>query len=340
MAPSARWFVGAGLQREPVVRSMLFAGLIVGGAAAHAQTPMAPATPAPVADGCAALPIGGTGSVAGRNGTLAVAGTEYRRELRLDGRLAQRLGRDVASATIAGACRTAATDLYLIRLASARAVCPIRYHVAEVGAGGALRLGPRFGSCVDGATAALGPAGLVVTMAAGPASPASVSYAYSGGRMAAVPPPVAVAAATPPPVRRGRRQNDLARWSPPPACAVIAGNAAFRSEAFAGDALLARFQRDWPVEWRSRGTLAHQPFSRTAMRAVVSDLACLAALPGGERLVTRAARPMFESRRHGVIAFEELDEVARGTGVHPGVRAAARTFHAEMRFAVDDPRWR
>ena len=40
------------------------------------------------------------------------------------------------------------------------------------------------------------------------------------------------------------------------------------------------------------------------------------------------------------MAFEQLDEVARGSTVDPAIRAAARTLHAQMRFRVDDVRLR
>ena len=130
----------------------------------------------------------------------------------------------------------------------------------------------------------------------------------------------------------------IATWAPPRACAVIAGGVPLRATGPTADVLLAEFERGWPRDWSRRSALRNQPFTSTRLRAVVTDLACLSALPGGERIVARTARPLFQSRRHGTTAFEQLDEVARGAAVDPGVRAAARTFHAQMRYEVDMPR--
>ncbi|WP_419815593.1 hypothetical protein [Glacieibacterium sp.] len=296
---------------------------------------LAQAQPATLAPSCETLPIGGAGSATGGNGVLTVAGSDARRELRLDDRPVMRLKPDVASATIHAACRSGATDYYLLGIAGpAGSACAIRYEIAEVGPARKLRLSPRFGSCAPGATASLDAGRLTVTMPAGAGSPVNVTYRYDAGRIAAVAPPVVAVAAPSPPID-GRAPVQLATWAGPPACAIIARITPLENTPATTDVLLAEFRRSWPVQWQTRGRLRSQRFGPAALRSVVTELACLAALPGADRQVFHASRPLFESRRHGRHAFEQLDEVARGAMVDPGVRAAARTFHANMRYEVD-----
>ena len=284
---------------------------------------------------CDILPIGGVGSAAGGNGVLTVAGTGTRRELRLDGQLMMRLKPDVASASIQAACHTGAIDYYLIGIvAPTSGDCAVRYEVAEIGPDRKRRLSPRFGSCAAGATASLDGGRFTVIMPAGAGSLVNVAYRYEGGRIAAVAPPI-VAAASPPPRRRGRAPVQLATWVAPPACAIIARITPAETIPASTDLLLADFRQNWPRDWQSRGRLRNQPFGPATLRNVVTDLACLAALPGADRQILHAARPLFESRRHGRNAFDQLDEVARGAMIDPGVRTAARTFHANMRYEVD-----
>lgn len=306
-----------------------------------AQTPTVAADIVPAAERCEVLPIGGAGSAPGVNGTLSIAGAEGARVVRLNGRPVQKLGRDVASASVHAACRTGTTDYYLIGLAapSRDPSCPLRYQALEIAGGTSPRFSQRFGSCTDGATATLSGGAFLVTMPAGPGNPANLSYRYQRGQIVPVVAQPVVVARTE--RRRGRAPYTLAAWTAPPACAIVARRTPLRSEAVSADILLADFSRDWPLDWRSRGRLRDQPFNSSALRAVVTDLACLSALPGGERIVTRAARPLFESGRHGKAAFEQLDEVARGAAVDGGIRAAARSFHAMMRYEVDqEPFWR
>ena len=315
------------------LRPLLFVAAAVTAAPSVAQTPVVAVSQDRSAGRCEALPIGGTGSA----GSLTIGGSEARRDLRLNGRPVERLPRDVAAVTVRAACHGSGSDYFLLGVATTvtAPACALRYQIAEV-VGGRIRLSPRFGSCADGAAATLGNAGLIVTMPAGPGNPANIAYRYSSGRISAVaaPAPRTIIAA-PAPERRHGRAYQLAAWVAPPACAIAARETAISADAPAADILLASFQRDWPHDWRTRGRLRDQPFSNAALRAVVTDLACLSALPGGERVVARAARPLFESGRHGKRAFEQLDEVARGAAINPGVRAAARVFHAQMRYEVD-----
>lgn len=286
--------------------------------------------------GCTELPMGGVGSTLLTGGTATIAGTERRRVVRI-GTRGTPLGRDVASATIRAACKTNASDYVLLAVAPVDAACPVQYQIVEARGGSPLRLSRRFGSCVDGATAKLADGGLVVTMPAGPGRAEVIAYRYASGRIEAVaaaqPAPAPVVAAVVVRDRRGFRVTD---WQAPPACAAIA-----RAEPGApADAYLAELRRTWPRDWQTRGRIGDQPFQTAALRALVTDLSCLSALPGGERVVVETARPLFASRRHGRAAFEQLDEVARGSTVDPAIRAAARMLHAQMRFRVDDVRLR
>ena len=283
---------------------------------------------------CASLPIGGTGQVVGANGPIAIVGNEGHRALRVGDRRPSPLGRDVLNATLRALCPAGTRDYVLVAAELRGSSCPVQYRVVEIVGGAVVRASPGFGTCADAATAAISPAGFVVTMPAGPGSPTNVSYRYAGGKISAVaaPPPVVVALA-PAPTTGGHGAPVLATWSTS-ACAVIAqGGASARSS----DVILADFTRTWPQDWRSSSRLRRQPFTPTQLRATVTELACLATLPGGDRVVADLARPLFGSR-HGAAAFDQLDEVARGATVDPGVRAAARSFHAHMRFEVDTPR--
>ena len=284
--------------------------------------------------GCAELPMGGVGSTLARNGTVTIAGAERRRVVQL-GKRRVALGGDIASATMRGACQAGTTDYLLLAVAPIAATCAVQYQVVEARAAGALRLSRRFGTCVDGATARLVANGMAVTMPAGPARADTVAYRYAAGRIVATaavqpPPPPVVAAVAP-----GRRGVRLATWSAPAACAAIA-----RAEPSGADTYLADLRRTWPRDWRTRGRIDDQPFGTAGLRALVTDLSCLSALPGGETVVVDTARPLFASRRHGRAAFEQLDEVARGSSVDPAIRAAARTLHAQLRFSIDDVRLR
>ena len=285
--------------------------------------------------GCAPLPMGGVGSTVVGGGTLTVAGTERRRVLAL-GTQRVALGGDVASVTIRAACRATAADYVLLAVSTAASACPVQYQVVEARDGAPLRIGRRFGACVDGATAALSGDGLVVTMPAGPGRDGNVTYRYAAGRVAATsaappPPPPVVATMS----RRGRSPTVVA-WQAPPACAAIA-----RAQPGApADAYLAELRRTWPTDWQSRGRISDQVFGNAQLRGIVTDLACLSALPGGETEVVETARPLFSSRRHGKAAFEQLDEVARGSTIDPAIRSAARQFHAQMRYRVDEVRLR
>jgi hypothetical protein len=273
--------------------------------------------------GCASMPMGGTGSATGNNGTLTITGTEGKRTVTLGKRHAL-LGGDVLAATVRDACHAARTDYFLLAVTSADAACPVRYQVVEARGPAPLRFSPRFGNCADTASASLAPGGLTVSMPGG-------AYRYAAGRIAPVvaPPPVPPVVAVAAPTRRG----DVATWSSPSACAAIA-----RAEPVAAEAYLSRLRADWPRDWQTRGRLADQPFSTATLRTVVTDLSCLSALPGGEAVVAETSRALFASNRHGKAAFDQLDEVARGRDIDPAIRAAARTFHAQMRYTVGEVR--
>lgn len=343
MAPFVQQDCYGGAVGELFMRKCIILGLgLAASAPALAQTPAVAIGDTPAAQRCETLPMSGAGSATGGNGVLTIGGRERGRTLELDGRPAQRLGRDVASASLRAACRSGSRDYYLLALSvpSRDRSCPLRYQAVEIGPDRLAKASQRFGSCADGATAGL--AGGVFTIAMpGSAGAPAVSYRYQGGQIVPLGAAPVVAAAPPPRERRrGRDRYRLAAWTAPPACAVVMRTEPLRSEVRSADVLLADFRRDWPRDWSSRSRLRNQPFDAAGLRAVVTDLACLSVLPGGERVVVRAARPLFESGRHGTAAFEQLDEVARGAGIDGGVRAAARIFHAQMRFEVDRERFR
>lgn len=283
---------------------------------------------------CAALPMTGTAEAPGRNGPVAIVGTEGRQALRVGKGRVQPFGRAVVAASIRASCSAGPRDYVLVAARLRTPACPVQYRVVEIAAGRIVRASTPFGSCVDGATAEVTPAGFEVTMPAASGGPTNVTYRYAAGRIVAVSrPPAPVVAMAPAPATRG---GPTLAVMPTGGCAMIGGGSPSRS----ADLLLAGFARSWPVEWRSRGRLRNQPFTPEAMRRTVTELACLAALPGGDKVVADTARPLFESRRHGGLAFDQLDEVARGAAVDPALRAAARSFHAQMRFEVDTPRLR
>ena len=283
---------------------------------------------------CAVLPAGGVGKVATKQGIVSV---DADGTVRLDGRSLRAFGREAGVPTIRAACGDAAGEHVLIANAGS-AACPVRYQIVEIAGGDVAHVSRGFGSCVDGATAVAAPGGLVVTMPAGPGSAINVSYRYAGGALTAVAAPQAAAATRRTRGGEHRRVAPVLAYRPvSEACLIVARR---ERPIGTGDIVLAEAQRVWPVEWRSRGSLRSQPFTPLQLRRTVTDLACLSALPSGDRVVTRMARALFESRRHGAAAFEQLDDVARSDAVDPPVRAVARTFHAQMRFEVEDPRYR
>ena len=130
-----------------------------------------------------------------------------------------------------------------------------------------------------------------------------------------------------------------AEWTDTAACTVASQPATVAADFANNDRMLKRFDADWPAAWRSQRLVRRAPIAAATLRRAVATLACLAALPGARAHVRDVARPLFASRRNGTAAFEALDGLARSAAVAPAVRAAARTFHAEMRFEVDDPRY-
>ncbi len=217
---------------------------------------------------------------------------------------------------------------YLVR-GVATGPCPVHYVVMQA-QDGLPRPSAPFGTCADGARARLTRGTLRITVPSSPGAPAAV-FAYAAGRVV----PVAAAApaadiamtsgASAPVV------DPVDAWAGPGGCPSVG-----RAPAIgASERLMADFERAYPADWRRQGRIEKLAFEADQLRRVVTGLACLATWPAADPAVPKAALPLFASKRHGRLAFELLDGVARDAGVPSDVRAAARSFHAEMRFRVD-----
>ena len=113
----------------------------------------------------------------------------------------------------------------------------------------------------------------------------------------------------------------------------------FESSPDAYSVKLDTFERDWPKAYRRTGTLKRVTLGQSEMRALVTDLACMASWPIGERRVPELATPLFRSERHRTAAFAALESIQRDPATDANLKAVARSFSAEMRYriALDPP---
>lgn len=262
--------------------------------------------------------------------------------------------------TIVASQALAARRLWVVQ-GSTTGPCANRFVVVEQPRrGGTARISPLFGNC--GGFVSAVPMQDRLRITTGGPDGAPVGYVYANG---IVEPVVALAAAPPKPVLSPRSRRRAAAATPtvaaapapnPPPPPVYAGPTTLAIDAWAGtggcrtfdraarlrgtpaygesDARLAEFDRAYPREWRRRGGIKDVEFTPAELRRAVTGLACLSTWPGADPLVPDAAAALFASRRHGTAAFEQLDGIARGGVVDPNLRAAARAFHAQMRYVV------
>lgn len=207
--------------------------------------------------------------------------------------------------------------LYLVR-GEAGSDCPARYLVVVIRPGAAPSLTAPFGSCQPGATARLARGQLLISLP--PAHPGEMPerYAYAQGAVT----PAGPFAVRPRDTGVARRQDEGGSCRPYREIGAAHGNV-----AQALDQLL-------PEGQGRPDAIKHRNFAPSEMRALVAGLACLAALPDRDRLVTRRATPLFANRRHGDAAYAALDDLARSPGTQPDLRAALRAFSAQMHYAV------
>jgi len=222
----------------------------------------------------------------------------------------------VGSYTVQGA------RLHLIR-GKAGTECPARYAVIVARTGQEPLVTESFGTCSTAARPQLRRGMFTVAMPATPAGGPLVQFRYANGRMHAPSPAMTQGAG-------------LIGPAAPAVSACKAANAIDPSDqARALDA----FEAGWPKSYRRTGTLKRVELGQSEMRRVVTDLACMASWPIGERRVPELATPLFRSTRHREAAFAALESIQRDADADANLKAVARSFSAEMRYriALDPP---
>lgn len=217
---------------------------------------------------------------------------------------------------------------YLVRGAAA-GPCPVHYVVLQP-QDGLPRASAPFGTCAEGARVRPVRGALRITVPSPAGEPPAV-FAYAGGRVSPV---VANPGFTQIAMTSGASAlaaDPIETWAGPGGCASVGRAAAIG----ASERLLTDFDRAYPADWRRQGRIEKVVIEPDQLRRVVTGLACLSTWPAADPAVPMFALPLFASKRHGRAAFELLDGVARDAAVPSDVRAAARSFHAEMRFRVD-----
>jgi hypothetical protein len=211
--------------------------------------------------------------------------------------------------------------LHLIR-GNGGSACRARYAVIVTRAGQEPRISQSFGTCSTAARPQLRRGVFTVAMPAIGGGPL-VRYRYANGRMQ----PIAAA------LTQG------AGTIGPAAPAVSACRSASALDPAGQTRALDAFERDWPKAYRRTGTLKRVTLGPGEMRRVVTDLACMASWPIGERRVPELATPLFRSQRHRTAAFAALESIQRDPDTDANLKAVARSFSAEMRYriALDPP---
>ena len=212
---------------------------------------------------------------------------------------------------LAGSYRLRGRRVHLVR-GDAGAACPSRFVFISEQPGSAPLASTPFGTCSGNIRVSASPSALVVAMPAAPAGGPTVRFSFDGGAVRALDRVVA--------------QPD-----------VVAGTAcipAARATATTQADAIATFERDFPLEYRRSGTLKKIDIDPQEMRDMVAALACLSLWPAAEQRLPAVVTPLFASR-HGPAAFAALENISQGPGSNPHLRAAARSFAAEMRFRVE-----
>lgn len=220
--------------------------------------------------------------------------------------------------TIVGNARAGGSRYLLVR-GDAGGACPARYLIVERDRSGEPVLSDPFGTCAGGARLRASGGTVEVSMPATAVGGPSVRYRYTDGRMTLV---GAAPAASVEAAGYGARAASSCR------------NQATTDPA-QQQLVIDDFTRSYPADYRKYGVLRRTAITPDELRATVTGLACLAMWPGAEKVVPRAATPLFASKRHGPAAFATLAAVAQDPLSDANLRASVRAFSAEMLYRVD-----
>lgn len=223
---------------------------------------------------------------------------------------------------VVGSYAVPGARLHLIR-GNGGSECPARYAVIVTRAGQEPQVTQSFGTCSAAARPQLRRGVFTVAMPAVNGGPL-VQYHYANGRMLP---------------RTATITQGAGTIASAPAVATSACRAASAVDPAAQTNALDAFERDWPKAYRRTGTLKKVEIGQSEMRRAVTDLACMASWPIGERRVPELATPLFRSQRHRAAAFAALESIQRDPDTDANLKAVARSFSAEMRYriALDPP---
>ena len=208
--------------------------------------------------------------------------------------------------TLAGRYRLRGRPVFLVRGDSGGA-CPSRFVFVTQQPGDAPVTSAPFGTCSGAASVQAVGRGLLVTMPAPSDGDAIARFVFDGTTVSAL---------------------DASNDDP----ASLCPSASYVDPAAQAE-VLAAFERDYPARLRDR-QVGKVDIDAEEMRAVVTNLACLAPWPAGEHRIPAIATPLFASR-HGPAAFAALAAVAEDPASGPQLRAATRGFSAEMAYRVE-----
>jgi hypothetical protein len=222
---------------------------------------------------------------------------------------------------VVGSYSVQGARLHLIR-GNGGSECPARYAVIVARAGQEPQVSQSFGTCSTAARPQLRRGVFTVAMPAANGGPL-VQYHYANGRM----------------LPRTATITQGAGAIGPAPVAASACRAASAIDPAVQTTTLDTFERDWPKAYRRTGTLKKVEIGQSEMRRAVTDLACMASWPIGERRVPELATPLFRSQRHRAAAFAALESIQRDPDTDANLKAVARSFSAEMRYriALDPP---
>jgi hypothetical protein len=261
-----------------------------------------------------AMACGGAGMAAAPMPTLAIVSAGREQALQYGPTMLPRpFGAElIDTMAITGDFRIGRDRFFLVR-GTGGANCPARYVVVAVKRGFPPVTTPVFGTCSAMASGRVVAGQLVVAMPAAIDGGPPIRFAYLGQQMQPLDaPPAAVSAATP-----DRACRTYEQASP-------------RTQ----DVLVAEFQKSFPDQYRHDKLVKRAQIDPDQLRTLVTGLACFSTWPGAGAMVPEAATALFASKRYGAASFAALDTVARTPGTAPDLRAAVRTFSAQMRYQV------
>lgn len=196
---------------------------------------------------------------------------------------------------------------YLVR-GDAGGQCPSRFVFVTEAARAAPIVSTPFGTCRGDARVRSSAGLLTVTMSSAADPRATARFAFDGAS-----------------VRSLDAAADAAAQPPCPVASYI--DPALQA------ATIEAFETDFPAEYRSRRALDRTTLDPQELQAVVTTLACFAAWPSADRSIPRLATPLFASNQ-GTAAFAALTAIAEDPSSGAHLRASARSFAAEMSYAV------